>query len=330
MGRKVARPPPPILPTCLQPNLTADLPLPSAADYTPAWDTKIHVAFYDTRKKPATGSMLMAAALFNTSRVLFHVLLVHPRPVPGMRVTDVSRLPPLVECLHTRLKRLAHGPGPQYLLKPLLHWVMPREVRRLILLDTDVVVVRGIAPLWAQFRRFDGAVLGVGNEQSNLYKAPDGRPTGKNGGVQLLHFDAMRASRPYAAALDEYASGRAGKWIGYLGDQTFYTHLATPGGPLARLVYTLPCEWNRQISMQFGFRNSTIHTCPRKCALLHANYRPIKCVVGLMQRRPSCEVWRRFYMRSRPELSDCGSAMRPQWAEFQRGLRSFFSDCCVE
>ena len=128
MGRKVARPPPPILPTCLQPNLTADLPLPSAADYTPAWDTKIHVAFYDTRKKPATGSMLMAAALFNTSRVLFHVLLVHPRPVPGMRVTDVSRLPPLVECLHTRLKRLAHGPGPQYLLKPLLHWVLQLKV----------------------------------------------------------------------------------------------------------------------------------------------------------------------------------------------------------
>ena len=73
----------------------------------------------------------MAAGVFNTSSVLLHVLLSHPRPVPGMRVTDVSKLPPLAACLHRNLRQLAHGPGPQYLMKPLLHWALPRQVRRL-------------------------------------------------------------------------------------------------------------------------------------------------------------------------------------------------------
>ena len=246
--------PPPLRPSCL--NHTEGLT--SAPDYTPAWDSKIHVAFYDTRRKPRIYDMRMAAALFNTTQVMFHVLLARPpqQPVPGMRVTDISRLPPLAGCLHRNLKRLAHGPGPQYLMKPLLHWVLPREVKRVILLDTDVVVLHGIAPLWAlvrvrtalprpappappspcpaplsrdtrllsfhllssparlgrtaQFARFGGdAVLGVGNEQSNLYKK---NMTGKNGGVQLLSLAKMRSSRSYTEALDSYASGRDGRW----------------------------------------------------------------------------------------------------------------------
>ena len=82
------------------------------------------------------------------------------------------------------MRRLSHGPGPQYLYKPLLHHVMPADVDRLILLDTDVVVVRDIRDLHAEFD-FGTAVLGVSNEQSNLY-GKNGE--GKNGGVQLLHF----------------------------------------------------------------------------------------------------------------------------------------------
>ena len=150
----------PIRSLCLR-NLTEDA-APSALDYTAAWDSMIHVAFYDTRTRPRLYDMRMAAAVFNTSSVFFHVLLAHPRPVPGMRVTDISSLPPLASCLHRNLKRsvvlavaaalaptlvltltltltltlnllltltrLAHGPGPQYLMKPLLHWALPRQV----------------------------------------------------------------------------------------------------------------------------------------------------------------------------------------------------------
>ena len=64
-----------------------------------------------------------------------------------------------------------------------------------------------------------------------------------------------------------------GKYIGYLGDQTLYSYMAVSH---ADLMHRLPCEWNRQLSMQFGFRNRTTHTCPRQCALLHANFRPLK------------------------------------------------------
>ena len=36
----------------------------------------------------------------------------------------------------------------------------------------------------------------------------------------------MRASRRYTEALDSYASGHAGRWIGSLGDQTLYSYMA--------------------------------------------------------------------------------------------------------
>ena len=391
--------PPSLRPSCLNGTL------PPPTEWTSAGDGLIHIAFFDTRPHPDTGAMVAAAKqirLAGSSELplRFHVLLKAQVEVPGMQRTALS-FPPAASCLFSGFSRLAHGPGPAYLYKPLLHFLLP-TVKRLILLDTDTIVLQPIGELWAHFGRFpSGAVLGVANEQTNMYQKASnweqvsprphhhstatsstspvhlhllhlsldvrhfhcrhllrhlGRQEWRRAAAgsardahvgrlqpgachnRLRHHRSLRRprARPSTVSpnlrqvLDDYAAGTARKWIGYLGDQTFYTHLATPGGPLARLVYTLPCEWNRQISMQFGFRNSTIHTCPRKCALLHANYRPIKCVVGLMQRRPSCEVWRRFYMRSRPELSDCGSAMRPQWAEFQRGLRSFFSDCCVE
>ena len=43
-----------------------------------------------------------------------------------------------------------------------------------------------------------------------------------------------------------------------------------------------------QISMQFGFRNRTIHACPRQCALLHANFRPLKCAAACPALAAAC------------------------------------------
>ena len=60
--------PVPIRSSCLS-NHTAVV-VPSAPDYTPAWDTKIHVAFFDTRRSPRLYDIQMAAAVFNTSSVL--------------------------------------------------------------------------------------------------------------------------------------------------------------------------------------------------------------------------------------------------------------------
>ncbi len=313
-------------------------------------DDPIDIAFYDTRPRVSTASMLAAAALANTSsRVRFHALLRYPVRIPGFRVHSLS-LPPAAKCLYDGMARLAHGPGPQYLYKPLLHWVMPKDVRKLILLDTDVIVVRDIARLYAQFGAFGTAVVAIANEQSLLYqRGSNWKMEGKNGGVQLLDLQRMRRSSSYARALDRVASGEDGRRIGYLGDQTLYTFLAAD---YPRLFHTLPCEWNRQLSMHFGFRNVSVHACPRRCGIAHANYGPFKCVAKLLQRDPSCTNWARFASSLiRRETSTAGrlvggkllggrvtiGAAVPACPKLESGKRSvfhraiidFFGDCCV-
>ena len=62
------------------------------------------------------------------------------------------------------------GQGRSTCTSPLLHWVLPARIGRLILLDTDVVVVRDIRELHATFYAWPpSALVAVANEQSNLY-----------------------------------------------------------------------------------------------------------------------------------------------------------------
>lgn len=292
----------------------------------------IDIAFYDTRARPDVVSMRRAAGLCNvSSRVRFHALLKYPMVLPDFRVT-LLQLPPRAQCLYDGMRRISHGPGPQYLYKPLLHWVMSRDVEKLILLDTDIVMVRDVRELHAEFARFGSAVLGVGNEQSNLYGKGG---AGKNGGVQLLDLAAMRREPLYDAVLDRVASGADGRRIGYLGDQTLYSYIAMD---YPFLMHRLPCEWNRQISMHFGFRNETVHSCPRRCGILHANFGPFKCVAKLLQASPSCDTWRAFQHQlaladpARMKLSAgklCPASPMSTRTTFKRAIGKFFSDCCV-
>jgi hypothetical protein len=182
----------------------------------------IDVAFFDTRPHADTRLMQQAARVIysKSSSIRFHALLTTPQNVPGFRVTLLA-LPARAKCLYDNLRRLSHGPGPQYLYKPLLAWVMPLDVRKLIVLDTDVAVLRDIQSLWAEFNLFGDALIGLVNEQNNLYqKESNWKAIGKNGGIQLLDLEAMRTSVAYASALDLVASGQPGLRIGYLGDQT--------------------------------------------------------------------------------------------------------------
>ena len=238
-------------------------------------DDPIDIAFYDTRPRVSTASMLAAAALANTSsRVRFHALLRYPVRIPGFRVHSLS-LPPAAKCLYDGMARLAHGPGPQYLYKPLLHWVMPKDVRKLILLDTDVIVVRDIARLYAQFGAFGTAVVAIANEQSLLYqRGSNWKMEGKNGGVQLLDLQRMRRSSSYARALDRVASGEDGRRIGYLGDQTLYSWMSVNGSGAQHIFHVLPCGWNRQIGTHMaGWKGFwAAHACDAPCHLLHGNF----------------------------------------------------------
>jgi len=146
-----ARPtgPVPVLPNCL-PNGTASLRriegLPASGV-----EAQIDVAFLDTRRSVNVSAIRNAAALVNTSRVRFHLLVRYPQvDTQGFLVTMLS-MHSHGACLYKNMARISHGPGPQYLYKPLLHYVMPAAVERLIVLDTDTVFVRNVVELYHEF-----------------------------------------------------------------------------------------------------------------------------------------------------------------------------------
>ena len=191
------------------------------------------------------------------------------------------------------------------------------EVERLIVLDADVAVLRDVAELHAEFAAFTArTMIGLVDEQSTLY-GPYGR--GKNGGVQLLHLDAMRRDPRYEAALARHARGT--RRIGYLGDQTLYTWMVDDG-----LVHRLPCVWNRQLSPHFGFANASSHACAGRCGILHANHRAVKCLASAIQRGAlDCAAW-----RARPVPRGCPALVGPALVAFWRAAATHFGDCCVE
>lgn len=199
-------------------------------------DDQIHVGFFDNSARPNINSMLRIAAMVNvTSKVQFHAIMLHPRPIPGFSVWPV-RLPASVLCVYDGLIMRSSGHGPDYLFKPLLAWMLPPTIRQLILLDCDAVPLRDIRELFAEFERFcPSHVLGLVSEQSNLYPRSL-NVRGFNGGVQLHHLERMRSSRPYHLALEQAASARDGRergWFkaGFLGDQVCLISPYLPSSP---------------------------------------------------------------------------------------------------
>lgn len=306
---------------------------PAIGEAEPEAGGGIDVVFLDTRWPPPIAAMqhtAAAVARLTTTTTRFHAVLREEVAIAGWRVHPL-RLPPHAECIFNGLSALATGPGRAYLYKPLLHWVLPASLRRVIVLDTDVAVVRDLRALWSAFASFGGAVVGVANEQSIMYqRVSDWQLVGKNGGVQLLHLARMRSSLAYASALERVASARGGRRIGYLGDQTLYTFLAAEE---PRLVHRLGCEWNRQLSPgRTSFANASLHACPARCGILHANFGALKCVARLMQESPSCAAWGALVDQAgRPNATCPAPAL---WAHFkrrafQRAIREHFADCCV-
>ena len=37
-----------------------------------------------------------------------------------------------------------------------------------------------------------------------------------------------------------------------------------------------------------------VHSCPRRCGVLHANLGPLKCIARFMHANPSCTTWAAF------------------------------------
>jgi len=276
--------------------------------------TAIHVAFFDNKASPDTNSIQRAAQLVNSSSqspVRFHAIFLRIRRLDGFSVHSISRFCPVLDCLYNYLVESAHGPGPQYMYKLFIPWLLPKSIKRIVLLDSDTVVLRSVTELWDSFKAFGTALVGLANEQNDLY-AP---MIGKNGGVQLLYLNGMRNSREYVRFMDNF--NEYGYRIGYLGDQTFYTVL---GYLLPHLLYTVGCEWNRQLNTHFGVSAHRFKNCSG-CALMHANQGPVKCIAKHIQTHQdtTCASWHLF-VDSRP------SCLRVN--NVQRGLRQHFASCC--
>ncbi|KAL3918243.1 MAG: hypothetical protein SGPRY_006091, partial [Prymnesium sp.] len=173
-----------------------------------------------------------------------------------MRLHSLERMPPRAKMLHRGFANLTHGPGAIYMWKPLLHYLLPFE--RLIVLDSDVALLRDLAELAHHFDAFsEEAVVGLAQEQAPFYFL-NGYPKigGVNGGVQLLDLEAMR--RPgseYERQLHKFAAGDYGD-IGYLGDQNFFSKLRSLR---PELIHILDCGWNRQLSYHLCVQTDSNH-----------------------------------------------------------------------
>ena len=278
----------------------------------------VRVVFFDNRPTPDVEAMRQAARLVRRASrtpVEFHALLqrgatrgVHN--LWGLRVHDIV-LPPFARCLHTYLSASSHGPGTQYLYKVFVPWMLPWSVPKALLLDTDVATIGDVRELWSSFDRFGGALLGLANEQNDLYKPL----VGLNGGVQLLDLHGLKSSREYTDAIRSF--NVHGFRIGYLGDQTFYTVMAHVH---PHLFHRVGCQWNRQMNTHFGIDH--FRPCRAGCALLHANQGPVKHIVQFLQRHTdaTCSQWHRFIREGTNSTTH---------ARLHGALRTHFWSCCT-
>jgi glycosyltransferase-like protein LARGE len=95
-----------------------------------------------------------------------------------------------------------HYAGKYAFLKLILPELLPPSVDRILCLDTDLLVLSSLRPLWQQFQHFEDDVLAalvdnlsdwyIPNQlQEHPWPAP--KPRGLNTGVMLLRLDRMRA-----------------------------------------------------------------------------------------------------------------------------------------
>ena len=105
--------------------------------------------------------------------------------------------------LHAAFEPLTGPSGFVYMWKPLLHRVLPISLRKAIVLDVDIFILRlDLADLWREFdalERSPKAAIGLAWEQQPSYDPNGPSPFrtfasgwGFNGGVQLMHLERMR------------------------------------------------------------------------------------------------------------------------------------------
>lgn len=198
------------------------------------------------RKNPLHLHLVTDAVARNILAMLFHTWMV-----PAVRVSfyDAEALKPQVSWIPNK-----HYSGLYGLMKLVLPTVLPPDLARVIVLDTDVTFASDIAELWALFAHFsDKQLFGLVENQSDWYLG-----------------NLWKNHRPWPALGRGFNTGVILLWLGRLQQAgweqmwklTARRELLTlPATSLAdqdifnavikehpELVLPLPCVWNVQLS----------------------------------------------------------------------------------
>lgn len=333
----------------------------------------LHVIFIDDRPSPDVGTMMSVARMGNGSKVRFVALLrsnvlrgrrsLHEHGFSVLSLDDAA-LPAHARCVHRGLERLVPKGSKMRgaaLYKPMLHWLLPKEMEHALVLDSDTVPLRPLDGLLDEIpkMRRKGALIALVPEQSHFYR--DGKHfqmapgvIGFNGGVQLHDLKSLRSSKAWDTALDALQAGLLVHRIGYSGDQNLYNVIVSL---FPHFFHTLGCEWNRQmgswamsgrkLSVKRDLQDdSAIHECASPCALLHFN--AFKCGAAAMHAASgSCARWMRLLAdidgMSRGSMINATDKTCPDWRSqawrlnqlsddhlLGAGYRQWFSGCCIE
>ena len=104
------------------------------------------------------------------------------------------------------------------MLKTVLHQLsVLRAVDKLIVMDTDVVVMGNLLRLWQTFAQFEpGQVLGMAHVHAVNPTYIRCGSVGLNGGLQLQHLAAMRRHALYVDANKSGRMKRSRVWVIFL------------------------------------------------------------------------------------------------------------------
>ncbi|KAG5267463.1 hypothetical protein AALO_G00222050 [Alosa alosa] len=177
--------------------------------------------------------------------------LFHTWMVPAVRVDfyDADELKSEVSWIPNK-----HYSGIYGLMKLVLTKALPSDLKKVIVLDTDITFATDIAELWAVFHKFKGQqVLGLVENQSdwylgNLWKNHRPWPAlgrGFNTGVILLLLDRLRKLRWEQMWRLTAERELMSMLSTSLADQDIFNAVIKQN-PF--LVHQLPCFWNVQLS----------------------------------------------------------------------------------
>lgn len=212
---------------------------------------------------------------------------------------STARAPAWAARLHRKLcARGCIGPVCDvYMHKLLLHVYLPRALRRVIFLDSDVLVRSDIALLWQQFGAFaPGQAIGIADEENPFAaQEPVTRLGGisSNGGVVLLDLAGLRAAG-FTSTLWRYASRdpalplNGDRGVGMAAEQVLYSWMSIEGAPGHALIGRIPCGWNVQVgSWPSHVARSELAAPKRRCTggchLLHGAGGEGKAALALLR-----------------------------------------------